>query len=430
MAELERDDGIATNPPWTGDLDGMVERRFVRLLVVPSRTDYYLDHGEPKGVTAEYALEFERRLNRRFQTGARPIRVVFVPVVRDDLCQAWFRQRRYRNGEPDDHARAPADRRFLAADPHRRPRDRRHRPRPAELTSLDDLAGREILTRRSSSYWPSLEALNVRLRADGLMGLRLQAVLEAVDDEDLLELVASGRLPLAVVDDHKARAWQRALPTLVLRDDLVLRSGGDIAWGFRKDSPQLADLWSPSPRPRPRAPSSAMSSPTATWWLPAAAHQRCRRPQALPGALGAVREMGRALPLRSAPAGGPGLPGIGARPEAPKPFRCSRHHADPPRDGARPSVDVARIDRLENNVQAGAKYLRHLIDVYFADPAIADFDRMLLALAAYNAGPSRITGLRRRAARRGSTPIAGSARSSSRPSATSAARPWPMSATS
>ena len=338
-AELERDDGIAANPPWTGDLDGMVKRRLVRLLVVPNRTDYYLDHGEPKGSRPSMPREFERRLNRRFQTGARPIRVVFVPVARDELLPGLHcGQRRHRSGEPDDHAGAPSR---SSISRRRSATDVREivvtGPDPPRLTSLDDLAGREILTRRSSSYWPSLEALNGRLRADGLIGPAATAVLEAIDDEDLLELVASGRLPLAVVDDHKARAWQRALPTLMLRDDLVLRSGGDIAWAFRKNSPQLADSLTPSPRPRPRAPSSAMSSPTATWWLPqqlrtsdAADRKRFLELLALFEKWG---ERYRFDPLLLA---AQGYQEFGARPEAPQPFRCSRHHADPPRDGARP----------------------------------------------------------------------------------------------
>ena len=39
----------------------------------------------PRASRPSMRREFERRLNRRFQTGARPIRVVFVPVVRDEL---------------------------------------------------------------------------------------------------------------------------------------------------------------------------------------------------------------------------------------------------------------------------------------------------------------------------------------------------------
>ena len=235
------EDGIVSNPAWTGDLDGMVERRQVRVLVVPNRTDYYLDHGEPKGLTAEYGREYERRLNRRFQTEARPIRVTYVPVLRDQLLPALIA------GKGDiAAANLTVTRERLQivdfAPPMRTDVQEIVVTGPAspDLASLDDLAGREILTRRSSSYWPSLEALDGRLRASGFPGLRLRPVLEAVDDEDLIELVAAGHLPVAVVDDHKARAWQRALPGLVLRDDLVLRSGGDIAWALRKDSPQLA----------------------------------------------------------------------------------------------------------------------------------------------------------------------------------------------
>jgi membrane-bound lytic murein transglycosylase MltF len=397
------DEGIAANPPWTGDLDGMVERRLIRLLVVPSRTDYYLDRGEPKGVTAEYAREFERRLNRRFQTGARPIRVVYVPVVRDDLLPGLG------SGKGDIAAAnltiTPERRQIVDFSPPIRSDVREivvTGPESPTLASLEDLAGREILTRRSSSYWDSLGALDGRLRANGLMGLRLQAVLEAVDDEDLLELVASGRLPLAVVDDHKARAWQRALPSLALHDDLVLRSGGDIAWAFRKDSPQLAaSLVSFT---KATAKGTEFGNVVANRYLVAAEQLRTSdsadrkrflellelfekwggryRFDPLLLAAQGYQESGLDQKRRS-PSGAVGIMQIR------------------PATAQDPTVGVTRIDRLENNVEAGAKYLRHLIDVYFPDPDIAEFDRMLLALAAYNAGPSRIGDLRRRAARRG-----------------------------
>ena len=36
--------------PWTGDLDGMmIERRIIRVLVVYSKTNYFLDGGHQKG---------------------------------------------------------------------------------------------------------------------------------------------------------------------------------------------------------------------------------------------------------------------------------------------------------------------------------------------------------------------------------------------
>ena len=38
---------------WTGDLDGMIERGFIRILAVPSRTHYFVDGARERGVVAE-----------------------------------------------------------------------------------------------------------------------------------------------------------------------------------------------------------------------------------------------------------------------------------------------------------------------------------------------------------------------------------------
>lgn len=400
------DEGIVDNPAWTGDLDGMVERREVRILVIPNRTDYYLDRGAPKGLTAEYAREFEQRLNRRFQTGARPIRVTLVPVTRDALLPSLVA------GKGDIAAAnltiTPERQELVDFTPPFRTDVREiliTGPAAPAIATLEDLAGLEIMTRRSSSYWGSLEALDARLRTAGLAGLRLRPVMEALDDEDLLELVAAGHLPWAVVDDHKAKAWQRALPELTLREDLVLRSGGDVGWALRKGSLQLAA--SLASFTKATAKSTEFGNIVANRYLVAADQlrgndaadrkrfldllalfekwgERYRFDPLLLAAQG-YQESGLDQKKRS-PAGAVGIMQI--RPET----------------AADRSVQVARIDRLENNIQAGAKYLRHLIDTRFADPAIAELDRMLLALAAYNAGPARIAELRRRAAKRGLDP--------------------------
>ena len=169
----------------------------------------------------------------------------------------------------------------------------------------------------------------------GLAGLRLRPVMEALDDEDLLELVAAGHLPWAVVDDHKARAWQRALPELTLREDLVLRSGGDIGWALRKHSPQLAA--SLASFTKATAKGTEFGNVVANRYLVAAEQLRgsdaADRKRFL-DLLGPVREVGRALSLRPLAAGGTGLPGIRPRPEEAQSRRCGRHHADPPTDRA------------------------------------------------------------------------------------------------
>jgi membrane-bound lytic murein transglycosylase MltF len=67
------------------------------------------------------------------------------------------------------------------------------------------------------------------------------------------------------------------------------------------------------------------------------------------------------------------------------------------------------ISAADANVEAGAKYMRHVIDTYFSDieynpevdRKVAEEEAYATALAAYNAGPTRISRLRRTAESRG-----------------------------
>ena len=67
-------------------------------------------------------------------------------------------------------------------------------------------------------------------------------------------------------------------------------------------------------------------------------------------------------------------------------------------------INIPNIEDLEANIHAGHKYLRHLADHYFNDVEINELNRHLFSFAAYNAGPTRISRLRREAASRGLNP--------------------------
>ncbi len=75
-----------------------------------------------------------------------------------------------------------------------------------------------------------------------------------------------------------------------------------------------------------------------------------------------------------------------------------------PKTAAGSPIYIKDVTKLENNIHAGTKYLRHLMDTYFNDPEISELDRMYFTMAAYNAGPTRISRLRKKAARSGYDP--------------------------
>jgi len=73
---------------WTGDFDGMVERRTIRVLVVYNNMFYFLDGGTQRGIAYELLTKFEKFVNRKLKSGTIKTRVVFLPVSRDQLLPA------------------------------------------------------------------------------------------------------------------------------------------------------------------------------------------------------------------------------------------------------------------------------------------------------------------------------------------------------
>lgn len=68
------------------------------------------------------------------------------------------------------------------------------------MSTLNDLSGKSIWVRRSSSYFESLNALNHTLVTAGKPPIDVRNADEHLEDEDLIEMVAAGVLPLTVAD--------------------------------------------------------------------------------------------------------------------------------------------------------------------------------------------------------------------------------------
>ncbi len=67
-------------------------------------------------------------------------------------------------------------------------------------------------------------------------------------------------------------------------------------------------------------------------------------------------------------------------------------------------LEVGDITQVEPNIHAGVKYIRYMMDHYYANEPMDKLNKGLFAFAAYNAGPGRISQLRKRAAERGLDP--------------------------
>ena len=75
-----------------------------------------------------------------------------------------------------------------------------------------------------------------------------------------------------------------------------------------------------------------------------------------------------------------------------------------PSTAADRNVGIDDVSTLDNNVHAGAKYLRFLADRYFSDDGISELNQWMLSLAAYNAGPAKVAKMRIEARKNGYDP--------------------------
>ena len=53
------EEALLENKPWIGDFDEMTKKRQIRVLVVYSKTFYFLDRGRQRGISHDLLKEFE-----------------------------------------------------------------------------------------------------------------------------------------------------------------------------------------------------------------------------------------------------------------------------------------------------------------------------------------------------------------------------------
>lgn len=388
----------------TGDYDVMIKRRIIRVLVPHSKTSYFVERGQPRGIAYEAFKAFEDEINKK--RGPLKVNVVFFPTTREkmlgdlvagrgDIVAAGFTITPERDKLVDftmSTTTKPVSEIVVTG------------PQSPALASLDDLAGKDVFVRKSSSYWEHLEQLNARFKKEGKAAIVLRPAPEDLEDEDLLEMLNAGLFGIAVVDDYKLEIWSKIYPKIKARPDLAVNSGGELAWAIRPNSPQLKAaldgflkthrqgttfgntlikryLGSTKFVAEARSPEEIKKFQTVIEMfrkyagkynvdfllMMAQGYQESRLDQKVKSQVGAVGVM------QVMPATGKELA-------------------------------VGDISQLEPNIHAGVKYMRFMIDRYYANEPMDGLNKGLFTFASYNAGPARVRQLRQEAGRRGLDP--------------------------
>jgi membrane-bound lytic murein transglycosylase MltF len=383
----------------------MLQRRIIRVLAVYSKTFYFTDKGTERGATYEFFRLFEEDLNKKLAKKHLKVRVFFVPVARDQLFSALVA------GKGDIAASN------LTITPGREKQVDFSVPGytnvsqlvvsgPAspKLSSVDDLAGKEVFVRKSSAYYESLVALNQRFAAEKRPAVNIRLAPEELEDEDLAEMVNAGLIPLIVMDNHLADFWKQVFPKITVHEGIALRTGGEIAWAIREGSPQLkaaVDDFVARHRQGTTAGNIILARYLKNVKYVKDAASESERKKFL-DLVQYFKEYGDKYQVDWLLMAAQGYQESRLDQNVKSPVGAIGVMQVMPATGK--ELKVGDISKTQPNIEAGVKYMRVMIDRYYANEPMTELDKVLFTFASYNAGPARVAQLRKEAVKRGLDP--------------------------
>jgi membrane-bound lytic murein transglycosylase F len=212
---------------YTDDLDGIKNRRVLRMITRNNAMTYYIYRGTQVG--------FEYELLKRYADENRMRLEIVIPPRNEDLIE-WLKEGR---GDviaaamtiTDDRARKMA---FTVPYNHV---DEVLVTRDGEIDNIDDsdeikgpadLKGKTVHVRKDTSYYQTLKELK-----DTVEGLEIATVPAGTETEEILRAVAEGEYDITVSDSNileVVQTYGRGLRGAFALKDV------EIAWGVRKEN--------------------------------------------------------------------------------------------------------------------------------------------------------------------------------------------------
>ncbi|HEX5030084.1 MAG TPA: lytic transglycosylase F [Candidatus Eisenbacteria bacterium] len=366
------------------------------MLVPYSRSLFFVENGKEHGLTADLAHDFGAYLNQKHaqELGGRPITVTLIPTTRDrlltgltdgtgDIAGANLTATASRMQMADFVApteQAPAEEVLVSG------------PGAPAVATLAGLSGKKVNVRQASSYFESLNTLNDKLTGEGKPAVQIVTMPDALEDEDVLDMLNAGLFDFTVVDSWKAKLWSEVLPKIKVHNDLVLRSGGTTGWAIRKQSPKLqAEIEGFYKVASGQGLIEARLANYRDNLRDLSKSSSGQGSSSFGQTLTLFRKYGKQYPFDPLMLAAQG-------------FNESQLNRTTGAAASATQTPLPTGATLEKNVQASTKYIDQLMAGHFADAKLSPTDRTLFTFASYKAGPDNISRVREEATKRGLDP--------------------------
>lgn len=254
--------------------------------------------------------------------------------------------------------------------------------------------------------YQNLQTLNESLQKAGKAPIQIRSADKNLTEDDLIQMVSAGLIPATVTTKQRAELWSKVFTNLKSHPDVVLASEGKTAWAMRKNNPQLKQLVDEFVSTHGAGTSFGNTLlrrylQNTKWVKNSTSDKEMKKflsmvklfqkysaqydfDYLMIAAQGYQESM--LNQDRRSPRGAVGVMQV------------------LPKYAAASPINIPDVGNADANIHAGVKMLRNIADTYFKDDKLDPVNRTMFVFAAYNAGPNRIAGLRKKAAAMGLDP--------------------------
>ncbi|QFI38444.1 lytic transglycosylase F [Moritella marina ATCC 15381] len=390
------------------DLPQLLAKRTIKVLVVNHPAYYFIYQSRPRGLAYDMMREYEKRLNKRhFKDTKLKLNILFIPVPSSQiinlleqgygdiaigpLMTPLRQQNQVTHTEP-----IYTDNQLLVVS---------HKSTTA-YKDIKQLSGKEIWIRRNSIYHQQLKHINKQLFLHNKPPINIHIVSDELEDFEILAMVNNKQIFMTMISNHSLRLWKRLYKNIKIHTELAVGSHIPSTWAVRNNTPQLTNSLNQFIAKHKKGTKIGnilhrrylMRHP----WLKKVIHQQFENRYLetekiikkyakqykfdwqliLAQAYQESRLNQKAISHRGA---------VGVMQVLPS-------------TANEPYVNIKNINKVDSNIHAGVKYLHFMHQRYFNHDNITELDSLLLSFAAYNAGPTKLIRLRKRAIKQGLNP--------------------------
>jgi membrane-bound lytic murein transglycosylase MltF len=399
-ASKERSASDGELPPilrtaWKGDLDQIAKRRVMRVLVPVRRPEFFYVDGKPAGVLNEAFREVERVLNARFKTKAgEHIVVALLPTPLDrfrermsggygDVAAGSISITSENEAIVDFTSPTMTGLKIIAVTG----------PGAPLLNSLDDLSGKDVWVMPQTRLKNDIESFNAKLRSQGKAPATVREADPVLEPGDIMEMVNAGVYPVALMQSQLAEFWAQVFDNVKPRMDLALAESVETGWAIQKNTPQLKAFLDEFIKAH--GVGTAFGNTVLRRYLKDAKYVKnatqVNELKKFRATAPVFKKYSQQYDLENLLIVAQGYQESGLDQTVKSPVGAIGIMQVMPATAAGHPVKVQNIHNEENNIHAGVRLMHFLIEDHFNEPGLDRINRMLFAIAAYNAGPAKIT---------------------------------------